>query len=298
MLPFTLPLLIPSLLMWSETAARASEEWSILPPQSSQSLERPLRHKILSDLVQLAQVPDPKESRGSPKLSSEKPVLQAAPPSKTPVAGKPTQEKNKDPKVPDPSPDSQPLSPDERVENVIHYLRLVPAGEAEGSTKELKSFTALLLKDGRVFENEEKAPDIFDPTLRPAGSAGTGRWQRDGEAYALMFSDGTEGTAVSSAALTLPAPTAMVLRGEYKVTSEEESVTFSPRIIFFKDGSLLLKMDESTTSSGRYKIHQRSIEIEDGLGSRTALLFGVHEPTENPRFLIIGNKLYQKVDDE
>lgn len=188
--------------------------------------------------------------------------------------------------------------PDETVENVIHYLRLVSDGSPKQEKRELKSFTALLLKDGRVFENEELAPSVFDPTKRPTGSAGTGRWQRDGEAYALAFSDGTEGTAVSVAAITSPAPPAMVLVGLFEETTPNPHPILPHRFNFFKDGSLILERPEQLPQSGHYKISLRSIEIDDGQGTRQSFIFGVHEPLENPELLVIGNKLYQRIEED
>ncbi|MFM7084808.1 MAG: hypothetical protein ACKOW3_07385 [Hyphomicrobium sp.] len=191
-----------------------------------------------------------------------------------------------------------PPAPDETVENVIHYLRLVSEGVSSQEKRELKSFTALLLKDGRVFENEELAPSVFDPTKRPIGSAGTGRWQRDGEAYALAFSDGTEGTAVSIAAITSPAPPSMILIGLFEEKAAIPHSILPHRMNFFKDGSLIFERDERVPYSGRYKINSRSIEIEDGQGISQSFLFGVQEPLDKPQLLVIGNKVYQRVEEE
>lgn len=195
-------------------------------------------------------------------------------------------------------PTIKPLQPDETVENVIHYLRIVSEGTAPQGNGELRTFTALLLKDGRVFENEELSPTVFDPAKRPLGSAGTGRWQRDGEAYALAFSDGTEGTAVSSAAVTFPAPPSMVLIGLFEEKTPIPHKILPHRLNFFKDGSLILERTDQIPQSGHYKINMRSIKIEDGQGTQHSFLFGAHEPLEKPQILVIGNKLYQRIDEE
>lgn len=246
----------------------------------------PERSSHLSSLkfpnaIQLAEkAPEQKKQNGSPstlKNGDQKPI--------TPEAETP-------PELP------KPLQPDDTVENVIHYLRLVSDGSNTMGSKDVKSFTALLLKDGRFFENEELAPRIFDPAKRPIGSAGTGRWQRDGEAYALAFSDGTEGSAVSSAALTSPAPPSMILMGLFEETTFTPHQILPHRLNFFKDGSLILERPEQIPQSGHYKIGLRSIDIEYEQGTIQSFLLGVHQPLEKPQLLVIGSKLYQRIEEE
>lgn len=185
---------------------------------------------------------------------------------------------------------------DESIENVIHFLRFVFDGSNPGAAAEPKAITALLLKDGRVFESEPSAPSAFDPSTRSPGSAGTGRWQRDGEAYALSFSDGTQGTAVAKAAKTIPAPAALPLNGTYVATGGPAGSTLPERLRFFDDGSLLLIAAGAPARTGHYRIAKRTIEIGDGTGAHHAYLFGLQGEIARPDVLIVANRIYERED--
>jgi len=187
-------------------------------------------------------------------------------------------------------------SPEDGIENVIHYLRFVFDGTNPGAAAEPQSLTALLLKDGRVFESEPRAPAEFDPLTRPPGSPGTGRWQRDGEAYALAFGDGTQGTAVAAAAKTAPAPAALSFSGTYAAIGGPARDVLPDRITFFDDGSLMLAGGEGGLRSARYRISERTIAIGDGDGPRHAFLFGYQGARDRPDLLIIADRVYERVE--
>jgi hypothetical protein len=182
--------------------------------------------------------------------------------------------------------------PDDKVENVIHYLRLSFDGSNPAAAGEPVTVTALLLTDGRVFESEARAPAVFDPSSRPPGSAGTGRWRRDGEAYALAFTDGTQGTAVSAAAKTLPAPASLLLSGTFTATGGEPAELLPATIEFYPDGSLLLK-DQGAALSGAYEITGRSARITVPGREPGAFLFGLRGELAAPVLIVLGNRLYQ-----
>jgi hypothetical protein len=184
-------------------------------------------------------------------------------------------------------------SPDEQVENVIYFLRYAFDGGNLAAAGEPTATTALLLKDGRVFEGESRAPAAFDPASRPPGSAGTGRWQRDGEAYALAFSDGTQGTAVAGAAKTFPAPAAMAFAGTYRAIGGPATDLLPDQIDFYPDGSLLLKSSDRVLG-GSYEITQRSIRMAADGQSTTQFLFGFRGDLEEPALLILGNRIYER----
>lgn len=186
-------------------------------------------------------------------------------------------------------------NPNETVENVIFFLRYAFDGANPGAAGEPAATTALLLKDGRVFEGEARAPEEFDPASRPPGSAGTGRWQRDGEAYALAFSDGTQGTAVAGAAKTFPAPAAMAFAGGYRAIGGPAADLLPDEIDFYPDGSLLLKSKDRVLS-GSYEIAQRTIRIMAEGQPHTSLVFGFRGEVESPELLILGNRIYQRTN--
>jgi hypothetical protein len=188
---------------------------------------------------------------------------------------------------------AQQVSPDEQVENVIYFLRYAFDGANPAAGGEPAATTALLLKDGRVFEGEPSAPAAFDPASRPPGSAGTGRWQRDGEAYALAFSDGTQGTAVAGAAKTFPAPAAMAFAGAYRAIGGPATDLLPDQIDFYPDGSLLLK-SPGRVLGGSYEITQRSVRMAAD-GQRTMqFLFGFRGEMQEPELLILGNRIYER----
>lgn len=187
-------------------------------------------------------------------------------------------------------------NPDDRVENVIYYLRYTFDGGGSVAP-EPQSVTALLLKDGRVFENEPAAPAVFDSAKRPIGSPGTGRWQRDGEAYALAFADGTQGTAVAAAAKTFAAPAAMSLTGTYAAAGGSSTEPLPDRLTFFDDGSLTLAGNDATSRSARYRIGQRTFTIDDGTAAPRSLIFGFQGDRNAPALLIIGAQVYERADD-
>lgn len=184
-------------------------------------------------------------------------------------------------------------SPDEQVENVIYFLRYAFDGANPAAAGEPAATTALLLKDGRVFEGEARAPAAFDPDSRPPGSAGTGRWQRDGEAYALAFSDGTQGTAVAGAAKTFPAPAAMAFAGSYRAIGGPATDLLPEQIDFYPDGSLLLKAPNRVLG-GSYEITQRTIRLAADGQRTTQFLFGFRGELEEPVLLILGNRIYER----
>lgn len=184
-----------------------------------------------------------------------------------------------------------PAASEVEVENLIHFLRF--AFDGSGRMSDPQAITALLLKDGRVFESEARAPSVFDPASRPPGSPGTGRWQRDGEAYALAFADGTQGTAVAAAAKTLPAPAAMTLAGRYTAIGGPPSDLLTATIEFYPDGSLLLK-DEGKSLSGAYSITQRTIRLTVPGRPEAAFVFGYRGEPEKPELLILGNRIYER----
>lgn len=186
-------------------------------------------------------------------------------------------------------------SPDEQVENVIYFLRYAFDGANPAAVGEPSATTALLLKDGRVFEGESRAPATFDPASRPPGSAGTGRWQRDGEAYALAFLDGTQGTAVAGAAKTFPAPAAMAFAGSYRAIGGPATDLLPEQIDFYPDGSLLLK-SPGRVLGGSYEITQRTIRLAADGQRTTQVLFGFRGALDEPALLILGNRIYERQD--
>jgi hypothetical protein len=188
-----------------------------------------------------------------------------------------------------------PVSPDDSVENVIHFLRLSFDGAKPEAAGEPVSLTALLLKDGRVFEGEARSPADFDPDTRPPGSPGTGRWQRDGEAYAVAFGDGTQGTAVAGPAKTVAAPAALTLSGRYLATGRSASDVLADAIEFYSDGSLLLKSD-GRVASGNYEIGMRTARISIAGQPQRAFVFGMQGETSAPTLLIIGNRVYERAE--
>lgn len=187
-------------------------------------------------------------------------------------------------------------TPDDAVENIIFFLRFAFDGANPSAATEPKTITALLLKDGRVFESEPRAPAEFDPTTRPPGSPGTGRWQRDGEAYALAFADGTQGTAVAGAAKTIAAPASMTFNGRFLATGGPPSDVLTSTIEFYPDGSLLLK-DEHTSLSGTYAISGRTIRFAKPNMPPAAFAFGYRGDVSAPVLLIVGNRTYERADD-
>lgn len=187
------------------------------------------------------------------------------------------------------------VNPDDRIENVIYFLRFAFEGANPAAAAEPVAKTAVLLKDGRVFEGEARAPTEFDPASRPPGSAGTGRWQRDGEAYALAFSDGTQGTAVAGAAKTFPAPAAMAFAGTYKAIGGAAADLLPDEIDFYPDGSLLLK-EKTRVRSGTYSIAQRSITVGVPGQSPSAFVFGFRGDADAPELLIVGNRIYERAE--
>ena len=186
-------------------------------------------------------------------------------------------------------------SPDEQVENVIYFLRYAFDGANPAAAGEPAATTALLLKDGRVFEGESRAPAAFDPASRPPGSAGTGRWQRDGEAYALAFSDGTQGTAVAGPAKTFPAPAAMAFAGTYRAIGGPATDLLPDQIDFYPDGSLLLKSPDRVLG-GSYEITQRTVRLAADGQRTTQFLFGFRGDLEEPELLILGNRIYERTE--
>jgi hypothetical protein len=196
-----------------------------------------------------------------------------------------------------PAASAPPTTPDDSVENVIFFLRYRFDGANPSVGGEPVTVTALLLKDGRVFENEARAPSEFDPATRPPGSPGVGRWQRDGEAYALAFADGTQGTAVAGAAKTLPATGTMSLTGRYTAIGSASFTTLlSETIEFYPDGSLLLK-DQTKTLSGTYSIYRRTMRVNVPGQPPSAMIFGFRGSTTSPSTLVIGNRLYEHSGD-
>jgi hypothetical protein len=183
-------------------------------------------------------------------------------------------------------------SPDDKVENVIQYIRFAFDGAAPAAAGEPVSVTALLLTDGRVFESEPRAPADFDPGTRPPGSAGTGRWQRDGEAYAMAFADGTQGTAVAASAKTLAAPASLLLSGTYTASGGKRAELLPNLIEFYPDGSLLLK-DEDTVLSGTYEIAGRTARIAVPGREPGAFLFGYQGEMAAPSLIVLGNRIYR-----
>ncbi len=186
--------------------------------------------------------------------------------------------------------------PDDRIENLIYFLRFAFNGANPSATGEPSTVTALLLKDGRVFESEARAPAEFDPASRPPGSPGTGRWQRDGEAYALAFADGTQGTAVAAAAKTLPAAASMMFNGRFLATGGPHSVLLTSTIEFYPDGSFLLK-DLTKTLSGTYAISGRTIRFAVPNIAPAAFVFGYRGEVSAPTFVIIGDRTYERADE-
>ncbi|MGE5266652.1 MAG: hypothetical protein ACM3L9_04715, partial [Deltaproteobacteria bacterium] len=183
-------------------------------------------------------------------------------------------------------------SPDDRVENVIQYIRFAFDGAAPAAAGEPVSVTALLLTDGRVFESEPRAPADFDPSTRPPGSAGTGRWQRDGEAYAMAFADGTQGTAVAASAKTLAAPASLLLSGTFTAAGGERAELLPDVIDFYPDGSMLLK-DKDAVLSGTYTITGRTARITVPGRDPGAFLFGYQGDMATPSIIVLGNRIYR-----
>lgn len=192
--------------------------------------------------------------------------------------------------------DTKAADPDADVENVIQYLRFAFDATKPGEPAEPMAVTALLMKDGRVFEGEMSAPAAFNPASRPPGSPGTGRWQRDGEAYALAFADGTQGTAVAAAAKTLAAPAALTFAGGYRAIGGPVSEDLPDRLSFYPDGSLLLR-SEGRTLSGTYAISQRTIRLAEGGKPERSYLFGLRGDLERPDLLVVGNRIYEREDE-
>ncbi|MCU0955635.1 MAG: hypothetical protein MUC37_13805 [Hyphomicrobium sp.] len=186
-----------------------------------------------------------------------------------------------------------PSNPDDKIENVIQYLRFPFDGSNPASAGEPVTVTALLLRDGRVFESEARAPTVFDPSSRPPGSAGTGRWRRDGEAYALAFTDGTQGTAVSAAAKTLPAPASLLLSGTFTATGGEPAELLPATIEFYPDGSLLLK-DRGAALSGAYEITGRTARVTVPGREPGTFLFGLRGELATPVLIVLGNRIYER----
>jgi hypothetical protein len=184
-------------------------------------------------------------------------------------------------------------NPDDTIENVIQYMRFSFDGSNPASAGEPVTVTALLLRDGRVFESEARAPSVFDPSSRPPGSAGTGRWRRDGEAYALAFTDGTQGTAVSAAAKTLPAPASLLLSGTFTATGGEPAELLPFTIEFYPDGSLLLK-DRGAALSGAYEITGRTARITVPGREPGSFLFGLRGEVATPVLIVLGNRIYER----
>ena len=182
---------------------------------------------------------------------------------------------------------------DDKVENVIQYLRFPFDGSNPASAGEPVTVTALLLRDGRVFESEASAPGVFDPSSRPPGSAGTGRWRRDGEAYALAFTDGTQGTAVSAAAKTLAAPASLLLSGKFAAAGGEPAELLPDTIEFYPDGSLLLK-DQGEAFSGAYEITGRTARITVPGREPGTFLFGFRGELARPVLIVLGNRIYER----
>lgn len=189
-----------------------------------------------------------------------------------------------------------PIKPDDRIENIIYFLRFAFDGANPSAAGEPSAVTALLLKDGRVFESEGSAPVDFDPASRPPGSPGTGRWQRDGEAYALAFADGTQGTAVAAAAKTTPAAASMAFNGRFLAAGGPPSDLLTSIVEFYPDGSLLLK-DETKTLSGSYAISGRTIRFTVPNAPAAAFAFGYRGDVSAPTLLIVGNRIYERADD-
>lgn len=189
-----------------------------------------------------------------------------------------------------------PINPDDRIENIIYFLRFAFDGANPSAAGEPSAVTALLLKDGRVFESEGSAPADFDPASRPPGSPGTGRWQRDGEAYALAFADGTQGTAVAAAAKTTPAAASMAFNGRFLAAGGPPSDLLKSIIEFYPDGSLLLK-DETKTLSGTYAISGRTMRFTVPNTPTAAFAFGYRGDVSAPTLLIVGNRIYERADD-
>ncbi len=188
-----------------------------------------------------------------------------------------------------------PAVPDDSVENVIHFLRFSFDGGKPEAAGEPVSLTALLLKDGRVFESEARAPADFDPDTRPPGSPGTGRWQRDGEAYAVAFGDGTQGTAVAGPAKTVAAPAALTLSGRYLAIGGTASDVLADAIEFYSDGSLLLK-GGGRVASGNYEIGMRTARVSIAGQPQRAFVFGMQGDASAPALLIIGNRVYERAE--
>ncbi len=184
-----------------------------------------------------------------------------------------------------------PADPNSLVEDVIHYLRFTFDGSDPASAVDPKSITALLLSDGRVFENEARAPAAFDATTRPLGSPGAGRWQRDGEGYALAFGDDTQGTAVAKAAKTFAAAASMAFAGHYVGAGGAATADLPDHLSFYDDGSLKRSAAREGGDSARYTIAARTITLTGADGAATSYLFGFQGEREAPSLLIIGNRI-------
>ncbi len=198
------------------------------------------------------------------------------------------------------SPPSQ--DPDDRVQDVIHYLRLTLDAAPASRTTEPVGVTVLLLSDGRAFENEARAPADFDPATRPLGSPGAGRWRRDGEAYAVDFADGSQGIAVAKAAMTRPGEPGMTLKGAFRTalqtssSGERQSAPLPETIEFFTDGSAkFAAASGAPADSVRYRIIKRTISFNIA-GEQHAYVFGFSGEADNPSVLVIGNRVYERID--
>ncbi len=199
-------------------------------------------------------------------------------------------------------PDNDPDNPDERIEAVIYYLRLNFDGQGSVGDAELAPITATLLKDGHAFEREASAPASLDPSKRPDGAGGVGRWEKDGEGYLLTFTDGESGTAVSSAAKTFAAPAAMTFDGTYIPSGGSTAAGgWAGSLTFAADETLTIGVGTGTgggsaasATQGRYKISQRTIEITAADGGTSSRIFGFQGDRDRPDVLLIGNRIYTR----
>lgn len=186
-----------------------------------------------------------------------------------------------------------PRDPERAVLDVIHFLRLPFDSAQPGNASDPKTKTALLLEDGRAFEDVSEAPDSFDPQSRPLGSPGAGRWRYDGEGYLLTFTDGETGTAVAKAAKTLPAAAAQRIAGTYRAQNGAPAAPLAETLVLGEDGSLSLGGNGRAT----YALAGRTIAITPDGREAATYLFGYQgEDAHHPDILVIGTALYERAE--
>jgi hypothetical protein len=197
-----------------------------------------------------------------------------------------------------------PDDPEARIEGVIYYLEYDFDAGSDTAGPDLAPVTATLLSNGRLFEREPSAPAGFNPEKRADGSRGVGRWKKDGEGYALTFTDGGSGTAVSSAAKTFPAPAVMTLSGTYLPQGGGTATGNWTDGLTFKDDETVgisLGTDPAGTplppqTSRSYRISQRTIDIINDEGSKSSRIFGFQGTREAPELLVIGDQVFTRQD--